>query len=90
MAIPYVQECNEAMSQVYTAAGNIRDAIDAIMEFANEDTWQGGKADDWMTDLEGFVGDARTSLGDPLDDAVQECRDNAQEWQAESASAGGG
>lgn len=86
MPIPFVQECNESMSRVYTAAGNIRDAIDSVMSLANDDTWEGHMASLWVTDLEGFTGDALNSLGEPLDDAVQECRNNAQQMQAESAA----
>ncbi|NDL59936.1 hypothetical protein [Phytoactinopolyspora mesophila] len=85
MAIPFVQECNESMSGVYTAAREIREAIDAVAELATDETWEGKSAEEWMTELEGLTGDVLRALGDPLSEAIEECRNNAQRMEQESA-----
>lgn len=87
MPIPYVQECNESMSYVYSAKGAIVSALERVQGLATDETWQGTPADTWMTDLDGHIRDALSSLGDPLDTAVEECRAHARQLQAESAQA---
>ncbi|WP_116952232.1 hypothetical protein [Jiangella endophytica] len=88
MPIPYVQECNESMGTVSSAATDIEEAIQAVRDLLGAETWTGSQATGWETDFNGFATDATNSLGTPLDEAMQECRDNAAEWQAESAGTG--
>lgn len=88
MAIPYVQECNEAMSIVSSAATDIEEAIQAVRDLVGDATWTGSKADAWETDFSGFATDAENSLGTPLDEAMRQARSNASRWQSESASPG--
>lgn len=87
MPIPYVYECNESMSYASSAKNDIVEALAAITGLADDDTWSGTPADRWMTDLRGHVNDALAALGEPLADAMSECRRNAQRMQAESARA---
>ncbi|TDC51732.1 hypothetical protein E1212_11045 [Jiangella ureilytica] len=86
MPIPFVQECNESMSIVTTAAGDIEEAIQAVLNLVGSETWTGPMATSWETDLNGFVTDARNSLGTPLDEAIETARANAREWQRESSA----
>ena len=86
MPIPYVQECDQSMSTVRTAAGDIEEAVQAVRDLIGDETWTGSKADAWETDLNGFATDALNSLGTPLDEAIEQCRDNALQWQQESSA----
>ncbi|WP_157574792.1 hypothetical protein [Jiangella muralis] len=88
MPIPYVQECSESMGVVRGAATDIEEAIQAVRDLLGAETWKGPQATSWETDFDGFATEATNSLGTPLDEAIQQCRDNASKWQAESAGTG--
>ncbi|SDU81465.1 hypothetical protein [Jiangella alkaliphila] len=88
MPVPYVEECNTSMSLVRTAAGDIEEAIQVVRDLLGTETWTGSQATAWETEFDGFATPATNSLGTPLDEAIQTCRDNAAEWQAESAGTG--
>lgn len=89
MPTPIIEECEQALSSAFSARTRILDAIQGILDYADADTWEGAQATTWLTELEGYTGSARTSLGDPFDEAVEDCRAEARRLQSETVATAG-
>jgi len=90
MPIPYEQECQADMQGVYSARDDLRAALKKVQGLANADTWSGKPGDQWMADAHQVLTAAINALGQPLDDAIQECYATARKLQAQSAHAAAG
>lgn len=89
MPVPIIEECEHALSSAFSARTRILDVIQGILDYADADTWEGAQATTWLTELEGYTAAARTSLGDPFDEAVEDCRAEARRLQSATMTAAG-
>ncbi|MPZ61469.1 MAG: hypothetical protein GEU93_09260 [Propionibacteriales bacterium] len=85
MAIPYVQECQDAMSRMSGAISAMRSALTEVENNFGDETWRGSLADDLETDFQGVATTLRREL-QTAEDNRSACMAKAQRMQAESAN----